>query len=113
MINRPPTLTPGALRIAAERWRQIAEEGYTADHDDGLGAYAGRELAQAGLAYVMAVVEHPREGAEWWPWDPRAFRPSGDTVRDLERAGALIAAALDRELRLRDQTTLGLDGARP
>jgi len=31
-----------------------------------------------------------------WPWAQTAFKPSGDPVRNLEKAGALIAAEIDR-----------------
>jgi hypothetical protein len=31
-----------------------------------------------------------------WPWDERWWKPSNDPIRDLVKAGALIAAEIDR-----------------
>jgi hypothetical protein len=31
-----------------------------------------------------------------WPWDWRFWKPSVDPIRDLVKAGALIAAEIDR-----------------
>lgn len=91
----------GADLITAERRRQVEEEGYTPDHDDDHGT----ELVPAAIAYALAST--PKEWEEddetpdslrWWPWDSASFKPSGD-VRDLVKAGALIAAEIDRRLR--------------
>jgi hypothetical protein len=30
-----------------------------------------------------------------WPWASRYWKPDADRVRELEKAGALIAAAID------------------
>jgi hypothetical protein len=91
--------------IAAERVRQFREEGWTAEHDaleHSLGS-----LARAAMCYTC----HPREGErlyvdvryadgrppESWPWDPSWWKPSpDDRVRELVKAGALIAAEIDR-----------------
>jgi hypothetical protein len=95
-------VTKGTDAIAAERQRQIAEEGYDAEHDQGHAhgliraarsyAYVARvgvAAAVRGTAYAPA--EHPGE----WPWAERYWKPTGDPVRDLVKAGALIAAAID------------------
>lgn len=87
----------GAELIAQERARQIQEECYDAAHDDGQG-YA---LARAGVAYAIAGTGHvvdvddDVEAWQWWPWSTDAWKPSYDLVRNLVRAGALIAAAID------------------
>lgn len=88
----------GAELIARERERQIQEEGYDAAHDAGQG-YA---LARAGVAYAIAgtgVAGDPQADQEawsWWPWSHAAWKPDDDDmVRNLVRAGALIAAAID------------------
>lgn len=105
--DKPKT---GIELIAAERQRQIDEEGYTAEHDD----YCfGQGLAMAAGCYVDHVVNqswHYANGeieeytkAECpgnWPaaWDEAHWKPK-DPLRDLVRAGALIAAEIDRRIR--------------
>jgi hypothetical protein len=96
-------MSKGTDLIAAERERQVTEEGYTAEHDAG----HARELISAGRAYAshaeIAVVEGldgPLWSATWarvngWPWAGQHWKPTGDPVRDLVKAGALIAAAID------------------
>lgn len=85
-----PEDADGAALIAAERRRQVDAEGWTAEHDD---AHAGYQLARAGAYYALwaaGVTDLPG-----WPWDIRMFKP-GDPVRTLTKAGALIAAEIDR-----------------
>ena len=96
----------GVQLIAAERTRQIADEGYDATHDDG---YTEHQLLHAASSYVD-VVAHPDEWAmengtladptSDWPWDKEWWKPSPDPVRNLVKAGALIAAEIDRLQRL-------------
>lgn len=87
--------------IAAERQRQISEEGWTPEHDD---QHTGGELAQAAAAYAFYFTEadNTQPAAEvlfpvswataWWkPWDRR---------RNLIKAGALIVAEIERLDRL-------------
>ena len=111
----------GAERIAAERRRQVEAEGWTPEHDD---EHQDCELAIAAACYAMppwiplyadlsvkACEEctGPRKG-RWaitdpWPWDAKwDKRPAYDCttaerIRALEKAGALIAAEIDRLLR--------------
>lgn len=95
----------GAHRIAGERLRQLGEEGYTLEHD----REHGIELTIAAVCYVVAAQywETDRslpslsdlEDEAWeWPWEPSTFKPAEDAVRNLEKAGALIAAEIDRLL---------------
>jgi hypothetical protein len=91
----------GVERIAAERQRQIEAEGWTPEHDD---EHDMGQLAAAGAAYAMCAREQAMEigGEFWsrkpksWPWDAEWWKPSDDPARNLEKAGALIAAELDR-----------------
>ncbi len=96
--------------IAAERRRQIGQEGYTDAHDD---THTGGELSWAGACYanVGSAVIRGASAGEFpadamlelgdWPgdWDGCHWKPSDDPIRNLAKAGALIAAEIDRLLR--------------
>lgn len=89
----------GAALIAQERRRQVSVEGWDSDHDHG---HQDAELAVAAFCYLGGYIErhhaaHEPDVPEEWPWDRRWWKPK-DPVRDLVRAGALIAAELDRLL---------------
>ncbi|MCU1591562.1 MAG: hypothetical protein JWP11_2818 [Frankiales bacterium] len=106
------TTVDGALLIAAERQRQIDVEGYAAEHDalhdTGNPAIAG-DLAEAAFCYLTevlgghqleahhpAVAHEPCPSPTEWPWAAADWKPSADPVRNLVKAGALIAAEIDR-----------------
>lgn len=94
-ISNKPT---GVELIALERQRQIAEEGYTAHHDDE-HEYDG-QMAQAAACYALPEslrgYDHFK-GVRMWPWDKRYWKPRPDNrVAELIKAGALIAAEIDR-----------------
>lgn len=81
--------------IAAERARQIEAEGYSSGHDS---EHESNELAWAAVAYAMPYTVNGLTREELWPW-PRGdgFKPSpDDRIRELVKAGALIAAEIDR-----------------
>lgn len=88
----------GVTAIAQERRGQIEREGYAPSEDD---EYTAGELAQAACAYITWEWSEAddREGhlAVHWPasWNPAAFKPK-DRRSDLVRAGALLAAEIDR-----------------
>jgi hypothetical protein len=91
----------GADLIAAERARQIHEEGWTAEHDD--TRHQLGELLHAAQSYVMQAdgqiqrVDLPDCFIpRFWPWAREWWKPSSDPVRNLVKAGALIAAEIDR-----------------
>jgi len=96
LIAAIPETTDGCGRINAERQRQLHRLGYTVDHDD---EHVCGELREAAGAYLEAV-EQPAFAATLWPF-AEPFRPSVDQIENLERAGALIAAEIDRLLRAR------------
>lgn len=93
--------TIGADAIAAERVRQIVEERWSTAHDD---AWADSELIRAASCYIAAalvidgggIVGEPPPS---WPWHRDWWKPSTDPERNLVKAGALIAADLDRRHR--------------
>lgn len=96
-------MTKAIELIAAERQRGIEKEGYDADHDD---EHVAGHIAQGGIAYATAFIQqhqHKRPDLDFvremhWPFDARTWKP-GDRVSNLVKAGAMIAAELDRELR--------------
>lgn len=81
----------GAELIAAERERQITAEGWTAAHDD---THDRGALVEAAVCYALSGTG--RRVPSLWPWDATWWKPSKDPVRNLVRAGALIAAEIDR-----------------
>lgn len=91
--------SPGASLIAAERMRQVEGEGWTPAED--LRLERG-ELAAAASGYLASVLSWPlykEVPPVIFPWpDNDGWKPTGDEVRDLTKAGALIAAQIDRLL---------------
>lgn len=84
----------GIELIASERERQILAEGWTPEHDD---AHAHGELCGAAMCYIAnRDVTTTREPPLGWPWEREWWKPSDDPVRNLVKAGALIAAEIDR-----------------
>ena len=77
----------GVELIAVERERQIGEEGWSSSHDSD---YDRGQLAAAAACYAWPDVKD-----EWWPWEEKWWKPKDD-LRNLVRAGALIAAEIDR-----------------
>lgn len=89
------SLPSGADLIAAERNRQIDEEGWTAEHDS---IHKAGELAMAAISYVaVSYLQTSQYADELWPFEPEWFTPDHHrTVPNLVKAGALIAAEIDR-----------------
>ena len=91
----------GIELIAEERQRQIEKYGWTKEHD---AQHADNELAVAAASYAMP------EGARtfmrtqdgnylpiFWPFKAKWWKPCPhDRVRELVKAGALIAAEIDK-----------------
>lgn len=92
----------GIELIARERERQMLVEGWTPEHDD---QHTQCELSQAAIGYAAYVGYVATEGEEPdgppcdWPWEDSAWKPSSDPIRNLVKAGALIAAEIDRLIR--------------
>ncbi len=97
----------GTQLITEERERQISKEGWSPEHDD---EHRGAEIAQAAKCYahegfLMAKYpDAPRDRfldmPNQWPWHCDWWKPSRDPVRNLQKAGALIAAEIDRLQRI-------------
>jgi hypothetical protein len=96
----------GVELIAAERKRQIEEEGWTARHDD---EYKNDQLIEAAMCYVSSKkIRANSLVMSLWPWKKELWKPTPDNrIRELEKAGALIAAEIDRLLRLEDKDGSG------
>jgi hypothetical protein len=73
--------------IAAERHRQIEDEGWTPDHDDG---HDRGELAMAAACYCVPEIQEAM-----WPWEFKWWKRK-DYRRNLIRAAALIVAEIER-----------------
>ena len=103
----------GIELISEERKRQIESEGYTEQHDS---QHKVIEFIKAATSYggSAAMFALKDEGStndaitngipflkQTFVWGPDAFKPT-NCMRDLIKAGALIAAAIDR-LQLNDK----------
>ncbi len=80
----------GVELIRLERARQIEEEGHSASLDDELD---DGQLAKAAAAY--ALFGENDIAANLWPFSRDLFKPRTQ-LQNLVRAGALIAAEIDR-----------------
>ena len=85
----------GVSRIAAERDRQIAVEGWAPEHDD---EHDTGELVRAARILLNVLVRPPRckPTIDMWGLVEKHWK---DPLRCLEIAGALIAAEIDRRVR--------------
>lgn len=93
----------GIALIDAERSRQMVVEGWSPEHDN---QHRNGELAEAAAAYAdlaayqASTADNPTpldlRRPMGWPFEAAWWKPSTDPVRNLEKAGALIAAEIDR-----------------
>jgi len=108
-------MNSGIERIAAERNRQISSEGWTPERDD-IHDDGSLSMAAACYAFPMKItvsgdygeateIDIDNEMPLGWPasWDTDWWKPDEDPIRNLEKAGALIAAEIDRLLRARSK----------
>ncbi len=91
--------------IAAERLRQVEQEGWTAEHDD---AHIEGQLSRAASHYAAHASAYSRvfsdvtlavyricEPVPSWPWLRGWWKPTTPR-RDLVKAAALIVAEIER-----------------
>lgn len=93
----------GIELIAEERRRQIEKEGWTAEHD---AKHLDYDLSCVGALYALHLVLNVHENysmffnkifSYFYPWDSKWWKPTpNDPIRQLTKAGALIAAEIDR-----------------
>jgi len=85
-------MTSGVELIGIERTRQVLDEGHTPEYD--LREHDKGELAEAALSYLKA--DGPGKDPPYtWPWPKKWWKPT-TRLRNLIKAGALIAAEIDR-----------------
>lgn len=102
-----PSEPTGVESIGLERERQVEVEGWSSDHDD--EHETDMALLLAAACYVEAA--EFSEGCEnaglfdgrvfpyvppRWPWQEWGWKPTADARRNLVKAGALLAAEIDR-----------------
>ncbi len=124
--QQPTDNLTGAQLIARERERQQSVEGWTPEHDD---QHVKGQLALAAISYAapdyskIAIHEGGIQFSHPWPFLTRLTRyeeewvqghpkTKGDRLHDLVRAGALIAAEIDRLQRQQAASNDGGDDAR-
>lgn len=104
----------GVELIAAERQRQIDVEGWTPEHDD---THIHSEMLWAGICYAKyasGVLYAEKAGltppslrvSDSWRWSAEWWKPSEDPIRNLEKAGALLAAEIDRLQRAKESNVI-------
>jgi hypothetical protein len=91
-------MTPDEL-ISAERNRQIAQEGWSREHD---ATHDSNEMYDAAIVYLTfgTDAEGPLQSdgtPEAWPWDANWFKPKS-RLRNLVRSGALLVAEKERRI---------------
>lgn len=98
--------------INDERTRQIEAEGWTPEHDD---KHVCGELSDAAICYAARQYWKNRpqcfDRGMIWPFDEAWWKPAefsqdsytSDRIKELAKAGALIAAEIDRLLRLQER----------
>lgn len=101
----------GTELITAERERQINKEKWDSSHDDVL---ENCELCLFGACYALDVAgKHGKASISWrldyqetakrlFPFDMEWWKPTpDDPIKQLTKAGALIAAEIDRLQRVK------------
>lgn len=88
----------GIELIAKERQRQIEVEGFSENSDT---KYVNEEIAFAAACYAaptaFKLYRLKDKVPLYWPWDGKWWKPSPeDRIKELVKAGALIAAEIDR-----------------
>lgn len=96
-----PVISQGASLISEERERHFTEEGWTIKDD--IAYNSPYKLIHAAICYATPAddraLNHDESMPYNWPFKPSWWRPTpNDRVKELVKAGALIAAQIDVEL---------------
>ena len=75
-----PDMLTGVQLIYAERERQISVKGYNSEHDD---AHSDGQLTMLAEKYIFGC-------------NTKVGSTTGERIKELSKAGALIAAEIDR-----------------
>lgn len=107
-----PIPLTGVELISDERRRQVEVEGWSSERDVKVHKDGG--LALASMCYIMDYYGHLDSTAfrsfccefarESWPWYFKYWKPTtpNNSIKPLVKAGALIAAEIDRLQRMKD-----------
>ena len=99
----------GVDYISMERTRQIEVEGFTSEHD---AIYENGELVRAAACYATMplniycykVTDDAHSFVKLWPFPKEWRKPTPyNRIKELSKAGALIAAEIDRVIALNDK----------
>lgn len=96
-VDEALALSRGTDDVAAERLRQMTEEGFSHSMDDD---YRDRSLVRAACCYALFAADTgafraKAETPPLWPWSKKWWKPT-DRRRDLVKAAALLIAEIDR-----------------
>lgn len=87
--------------ISEEIKRQIEVGGYAYEHDS---RHSDNELAIAASCYCLPSGQREIRVREQWPFEYEFWKPTpDDRIKELSKAGALIAAEIDRLQRLNNK----------
>jgi hypothetical protein len=102
-ITHPPSR--GVEHIERERLRQIVLEGFSYGYD--LEKNNKEQLGNAAACYALSTETRSNllslgTGRLLWPWGAKLFKPCPkNRIHELEKAGALCAAEIDRLLAIK------------
>lgn len=113
-------MTTGIELMAKERQHQISPPGRMPGYEDQLrpgqlaaAASCYLELALAQVRGVEDLDEFKYDTLDFWPWDEDWFKTSPEPVQNLIKAGALIAAEIDRLQRQPAGSAAKINDGRP
>ena len=98
MIERRSEITPALRDVIVERYRQVNDEHFSADHDD---EHDEGELGMAAACYAMEGASNLMDALDageppsLWPWDEEWWKPTTHR-QNCVKAAALIIAEIER-----------------
>lgn len=91
----------GIELITEERQRQLEKEGWTSKHDD---QHTSQQLPILAMLYACPAKYRPMLNPTGWftamQWNLDWWKPT-ERIKELQKAGALIAAEIDRLQRIK------------
>jgi hypothetical protein len=90
--------TTGVEKISLERLEQKLLHNYPVERD--VTNNQNGELTAAAITYLMQYLaqkgDYKFNASAYWPWEMEYYKPSDDQIKNLAKAGAFIAAEIDR-----------------